>query len=198
MYVPAPKLSSKRKVGWLGCSNFKQPLMKRPTRPFAPCPGWAPRWGPREVGHALSHTMRVGEMETRQTWVSREAWLLEEVQEGQKSNKCFSRDERIEYKRDCPLDTFFRKALCVSAFMCMPVCVQRFPQGRTGKFMLVTFGKTNGTMFLVFIFFFSWHSMRFQNVVLLSVDLSSRQLEFITYLYFFILLCDLKWIFRTG
>lgn len=124
MYVPAPKLSSKRKVGWLGCSNFKQPLMKRPTRPFAPCPGWAPRWGPREVGHALSHTMRVGEMETRQTWVSREAWLLEEVQEGQKSNKCFSRDERIEYKRDCPLDTFLERPF-VSVHLCARLCVCR-------------------------------------------------------------------------
>ncbi|XP_052576138.1 N-glycosylase/DNA lyase isoform X7 [Peromyscus californicus insignis] len=43
MYVPAPKPSWKSTVGRLGCSNFEQPLMKTPTKPSTPCPGWAPR-----------------------------------------------------------------------------------------------------------------------------------------------------------
>lgn len=170
----------------LAAATSRGPLWRGPQGPLHPARGGHQGEALERSDMPFSPTLRVGEVETRQTWVSREAWLLEEVQEGQKCNKCFSREERIEYKRGCPLDTFLERPF-VSVHLCALLCVCRdFHREEQGSSCWLPLGRQMEQCFYFSFFFFSWNFMCLQNVVLLSVDLSSRQLEFITYLYFFL------------
>lgn len=70
-----------------------------------------------------------------------------------KSNKCFNRDERMEYKRGCPLDTLLERPF-VSVHLCALCVCAEISTGKNREVGAGYFGKTNGTMSLFFIFSF--------------------------------------------